>query len=259
MNTGWLRRFRAFFPFLTAVTALVILNGSSWWAYRIASEELKQSFQRSVLSFSEFLARQIEIAYRADLEKNLALIEKNVESEETLDSIDDLVPDFGDWLRRLPPRFLVELTPHESSDPLFHDLYLMARNGELLQTWAGEIVPSASADRPTGFWRIHPLLAGDRPFILQALQTNTNVMTDEEVELGGFFLTCYAPIDFNGVCQGLVGVRANILFAERLEKLRQGLILAVAVGSLLIVGLAWMFYRVFRQLDEVQNRMVHRE
>ncbi|MCA9416115.1 MAG: hypothetical protein KC917_07585, partial [Candidatus Omnitrophica bacterium] len=78
MNPGWLHRNRTLLPFFIALTALIVLNGASWWAYRIASSELRDNFRRNVTSLSEFLARQVEIAYQEDLEKNLLFLENSL-------------------------------------------------------------------------------------------------------------------------------------------------------------------------------------
>ncbi|MCA9424752.1 MAG: ATP-binding protein, partial [Candidatus Omnitrophica bacterium] len=131
--------------------------------------------------------------------------------------------------------------------------------GGLLQTWSGELALDATSEISAGMWNIHPLFSGDRQAIIGALTSSDTVVTDEELAAGGFFLTCYSPIVFNNRCRGLVGVRANILFADRLAKMRRGLILAAAIGSILISLLTAMFYAVLGRLDRMQARMEQRE
>lgn len=251
MTGGWLVRNRALLPILIAASALAVLNGASWWALRISTRELESNFQRNLIAFSELLARQIEIAYREDLEDRLDQLESFEGST--------LAPELSEWLGQAPEGFLNDLLPSTSSEGLFHDLYLLGRSGELIQTWSGEWILSSTRETGAPVPTIHPLLLGDREAILSALEDSVTRITPSEKAVGGFFSTAYSPVRFAGEVQGAVGVRADILFADRLAAIRKGLVFAAVFGSLLIVGLAVMLHRSLGRLEAAQRRMAHRE
>lgn len=251
MTGGWLVRNRAVLPILIAASALAVLNGASWWALHISTRELEANFQRNLIAFSELLARQIEIAYREELEGRLDRLEFFEDSTPP--------PELSEWLKQAPQAFLNDLLPSPSTEGVFHDLYLLGRSGELLQTWSGEWILNSSRAAAAPVPTIHPLLLGDREAILSALEDSLTRITPGEKAAGGFFSTAYTPIRFAGEVHGAVGVRADILFADRLEAIRKGLAFAAVLGSLLIVGLAVMLHRSLGRLEAAQRRMAHRE
>jgi signal transduction histidine kinase len=251
MKPTSLRQIRRAFPLGIALVALLILNGTSWWAYRASTQEVGQNFQRHLRDTADLLAGRILDAYWEELEKRpLSLDSISMEGTEDL-PFETLVVPFEEWLAKQGTEALRRF-PGEGTPP-FQDLYLLGPEGSLLGSLTGDLIPN---DRPS----IHPFLAADDAPTIQAVkESGIPQVTPEFLQEGLYYLTAYAPVRMGGSFEGLVGVRANILFGDRLIEIRNRILLADALGSILVALLAWMFHRLAVGLERTEDSLRHRE
>lgn len=259
-------------PIAIAVTALAILNGTSWMTYQKSSGEVRVNFQRNLVATAELLAHRFQDAFQNELEKRLADFSRESSprsaSEEAgervnlglLDSMDDLVPSMSDWLVESGKDLLGEIAPSDWVSGHFQDLYLLDRRGAVIGTLSGDFVPNSGRSPTDETWNIHPLLAKeDAASIERALSSGKATTTEEVLEDGFYYLTAYAPISFDPTPAGLVGIRANLFFGDRLATIRRGMLVAAIAGSLMVLLLTVMFYRAWVGLERAEERFRQQE
>lgn len=238
-----------------AAVALLILNGASWWVERVASNEIRTNFVSNLGSMAELLAHQVRERYEADLVSRSMRLD-----DPTALPAEDLVPPFETWLRDNGASLAQELASPGIGSRAFHDLYLLDARGALAATASGDLLPN-SGGAVEGEWYINPALEEDDGAVIRrALAENRSVSTDEVFQNGIYSLTLYAPLsDLEGSVSGLVGVRAHLLFGDRLVEVRRKLVAADLVGSALVILLAFLFYRASRAAERAEARMREQE
>jgi len=268
MKPSGLRKLRRILPLAIAAVALVILNGVSWWTYQTGSDEVRESFRRSLLLTTQLLARQVENAYQRDLDRRLSNLERASPSVSAgsgtpelnlIQSLENLVPPLDDWLKEKGRALLSELTAKNWFEEDYHDVYFLDGKGGLIITLSGAFVPNAEASVPGTEWNIHPLLVEDSAEIKRVLREGSPRTSQEVLDRGIYYLTAYAPMLLGDSSAGALGMRANLLFGERLSVMWHRILAADLVGSALVVLLAAMFYRVWLGLEAAEDRLRQQE
>jgi signal transduction histidine kinase len=255
-------RYRRLLPLGIAAAALLILNGTSWWVHRVSSLELRANFIRNLSSTAEILAHQFESAYREGLVSRAAASESAAlpsgSSGEAILWESPFIP-LEEWLDREGAGLPGQLVPTAQPSAAFQDIYLLDRKGAVIATLNGDLVPNSGAAFSRR-WNIHPYLVEDASHVIIALEERRTVTTQEVLDRGAYYLTAYTPIrDLDGTPAGLVGLRAHLLFGDRLAEIRRGLLMADLVGSLLLVAFAVMFYRLALGFDRAEARLQDQE
>jgi signal transduction histidine kinase len=281
MNLSVLRQYRRLLSIGISLSALLILNGTSWWIYQVGTHQIRSNFVRNLEATAGLFVHQIRLAYREDLERGIELIdskswsvpstrspsqgEGNVGSatatldDESLASLAELVPDFHTWFSAHGTLLLPQIIPAGFTNETFHDVYLLNRQAALMTTLSGDFIPNATLTKDIS-WHLHPFLIEDRAEILQSLRAAIPVTTRENLQDGIYYLTTYSPIqDLEGETCGLVGIRAPLLFGDRLHLIKRRLLIADLIGSLLVILLAVMFNRLSGGLERVENRLRDQE
>lgn len=247
-----------------ALGALIILNGVTWWIHQVSLREIRSNLVNNLQSTAALLAHQVEVAYQKEIERRVAALDQLDSSTGTLQvggsPVENLVPSFDEWLSESADKLLVDLVSSRESGSLIQDVYLLDRRGALLASLNGDLLPNPKQEASSSSWNIHPLLSEDSGFIRESLQVHQVLTTDDDFEGGYYFLTSYAPIsDLEGLSGGLVGLRAPLLFGERLTTARRRLLFADLVGSVLILLLAMMFHRLSMRLERNERILQQQE
>ena len=248
-----IRRLERLLPFLVAAVALVILNGSAWWVHRVSSEEIRGSFRSGLLGTAKMLAYRFESAYQDDY---LRYAER-IADEPTI----TVPPETPRWLFESGKQVLLHSVPDEKPLEAIHDLYLIDRRGALVATFYGDLEPNSDGQFDTRAWNLYPLFTGDEIREITTCLTSGEASGTAAVLRDGIYeLTAYAAIrDLNQEPAGLIGVRANLLFADRLAQVRNRLLFAGLIGSFLVIVLTGMIYRILLGLDRAEAKLLHQE
>jgi signal transduction histidine kinase len=261
MKPSSLRRVQRTLPAAIALLALVILNGAAWWSYRFSSDQIRTNFSRNLLSTARILSHGIVEAYWSEIERrSLDLEDRPLSAGDPAQGEASAFLSMEGWLDVYGSERVKSLSPQQGGAETFQDIYLLDGQGGLVASLSGILDPNSSGPSDADTWNLHPAFSEEeRTAILGALEQGRDRISDEVFREGIYYRTAFAPIALEGKPVGLIGLRANLLFGDRLTTIRNGILAASTVGAILVALLTVMFYRVWEGLRRAEDRLIHQE
>lgn len=260
MKPTALRNIQRSLPAAVALLALAILNGTAWWSYRMSSEQIRANFSRNLLATAQIFSHAILETYWSEIERRSIDLEDTAASSDRMPAMDSNFLSMESWLAVYGREEVRSLSPHQRGSESFQDIYLLDGRGGLVASLSGILDPNSTGSLDSQDWNFHPAFSEEeRTGIRDSLGRDRNTVSAEVFREGIYYQTAFSPLTVGGNPSGAIGVRANLLFGDRLTTVRNGILVASVAGSILVVLLTVMFYRAWSGLRRAEDRLIHQE